>query len=91
MKPAHGWLMLPLLAACAAGVPQWEKPGAAQAAIDQDLQTCRVNAQMPSQPQQGPTPLSSAMPLMDSGQERDAQEAQELRRCMQDKGYSVKR
>ena len=92
MKPAHGWLMVPLLAACAAGAPQWEKPGAAQAAIDEDMQRCRVDARLAPQPRlDGPTATRSGEPLIDGGQERDAQEAQQLRRCMQGKGYSAKR
>jgi hypothetical protein len=84
--------MVPLLAACAAGAPRWDKPGAAQAAIDEDMQRCRVDAQLAPEPRvAGPSPTSSSTPLVDRGQERDAQDAQVVRRCMEGKGYSVKR
>ena len=84
--------MVPLLAACAAGAPQWDKPGAAQAAMDEDVQKCRVEARLSPQTRPaGPNPMTSADPLVDRGQERDAQEAQEVRKCMEGKGYSLKR
>jgi hypothetical protein len=84
--------MVPLLAACAAGTPQWDKPGAAQAAIDEDMQKCRVDTRLSPEPRLGgPSPTTSSTPLVDRGQERDAQEAQEVRKCMEGKGYSVKR
>jgi hypothetical protein len=84
--------MVPLLAACAAGAPQWDKPGAAQAAMDEDMQKCRVTARLsPERRLAGPSPATSADPLIDRGQERDAQEAQDVRRCMEGKGYSLKR
>lgn len=92
MKLAHGWWMIPLLAACAAGTPQWDKPGAAQAAVDEDLQRCRVEARLSPQPHLGgPSAQTSATPLVDRGQEREAQEAQQIRKCMEGRGYSVKR
>ena len=84
--------MIPLLAACAAGAPQWDKPGAAQAAMDEDFQNCRINARLsPERRPAGPNPMTSADPLIDQGQERDAQEAQEVRKCMEGKGYTLKR
>ena len=84
--------MVPLLAACAAGAPQWDKPGAAQAAMDEDEQRCRVEARLSPQtrPAAGPNQVTSADPLIDRGQERDAQEAQEVRKCMEGKGYRLK-
>lgn len=92
MKTAHGWLMIPLLAACAAGTPQWHKPGAAQAAVDEDLQRCRLEARLAPQPERaGPSAQTSATPLADGGQERDAQEAQLVSKCMQNRGYTVRR
>jgi hypothetical protein len=84
--------MVPLLAACAAGTSQWDKPGAAQAAIDEDMQTCRVDARLSPEPRLGgPSPATSGDPFVDRGQERDAQEAQEVRRCMESKGYRAQR
>lgn len=92
MKTARGWLTIPLLAACAAGTPQWDKPGAAQAAVDEDLQRCRVEARLAPQPGlAGPSAPASATPLADRGQERDAQEAQQVSQCMQNRGYTVRR
>lgn len=84
--------MVPLLAACAAGAPQWDKPGAAQAAIDEDMQKCRVDARLSPEPRlAGPGQATSGDALSGRGQERDAQEAQGVRRCMESKGYRVKR
>lgn len=92
MRLAYGWLTVPLLAACAAGTPQWEKAGAGQTAIDEELQRCRVEARLSPPPRpQGPTANTSDSPLVDSGQERDAQDEQRIAKCMQDKGYSAKR
>ena len=83
--------MVPLLAACAAGAPQWDKPGAAQAAMDEDVQKCRVEARLSPQTRPvGPNQMTSAEPLVDRDQERDAQEAQEVRKCMEGKGYRLK-
>jgi hypothetical protein len=91
MRLAHGWLIVPLLAACAASGPKWEKAGAGQTAIDEDEQRCRVEARLEQQPSLAQTQLSSGTPLLDRGQERDAQEEQRIRQCMQNKGYSAKR
>lgn len=92
MRLAYGWLTVPLLAACAAGTPQWEKAGAGQTAIDEELQRCRVEARLSPQPRLGgPNTSTSDSPLVERGQERDAQDEQRIARCMQDKGYSAKR
>ncbi len=92
MRLAYGWLTVPLLAACAAGTPQWEKAGAGQTAIDEELQRCRVEARRPPEPRlSGPNSSTSDSPFADRGQERDAQEEQRTARCMQAKGYSAKR
>jgi hypothetical protein len=92
MRLAYGWLTVPLLAACAAGTPQWEKAGAGQSAIDEELQRCRVEARLSPQPRLGgPNSSTSDSPLVERGQERDAQEEQRTAKCMQDKGYSAKR
>lgn len=91
MKSLPGWLTVPLLVACA-NAPHWEKSGASETAMADDLQQCRVAARLSPSPHiGGSTPLSSATPLMDRTQERDAQEEQQIRKCMQDKGYSLKR
>lgn len=92
MRLAYGWLTVPLLAACAAGTPQWEKAGAGQTAIDEELQRCRLEARLSPEPRlQGPTASTSSSPLFDRGQEREAQDRQRVAKCMQDKGYSARR
>jgi hypothetical protein len=92
MRLAYGWLTVPLLAACAAGTPQWQKAGAGQTAIDEELQRCRVEARLAPEPRLGgPNPNTSDSPLVDRGQEREAQDDQRIARCMQNKGYSAKR
>jgi hypothetical protein len=56
------------------------------------MQKCRVDTRLSPEPRLGgPSPMTSANPLIDRGQERDAQEAQEVRKCMEGKGYSVMR
>lgn len=82
--------MVPLLAACASA-PHWEKSGTSETAMADDLQQCRVGVMLSPQQQLGRTPVSSGTPLMDRGQEREAQDEQQIRKCMQDKGYSIKR
>jgi hypothetical protein len=84
-------LLSPLLAACAAA-PTWNKAGASESATAEDLQRCRVEAR--SAPQTSafatPTPISGS-PMLDRGQERDAQEDRQISDCMRKNGYSLKR
>lgn len=85
------WCLVPLLAACATA-PHWEKAGGNEVAMSEDLQQCRVQARL-STPQTVPssqTGQSSSAPLADRGQERDAQEDQQVADCMRGKGYSLK-
>jgi len=91
MRLAHGWLIVPLLAACAASGPRWEKAGAGQTAIDEDEQKCRVEARLAPQPHLGLPPQSSGTPMIDRGQERTAQESQKIQQCMEGKGYRLTR
>jgi len=63
-----------------------------QRRIDEELQRCRVEARLSPQPRLGgPNTSTSDSPLVERGQERDAQEEQRIAKCMQDKGYSAKR
>jgi hypothetical protein len=92
MKTPLVWLSIPLLAACAASAPTWEKSGAGETAVADDLQQCRVEvSRSPSMSVFAtPTPQSGS-PMMDRGQERDTQDERRVRDCMQTKGYSLKR
>lgn len=85
------WWVVPLLAACATA-PHWEKAGSNEVAMSEDLQQCRVQARSPQQSAlASPTGQTSSAPLVDRGQERDAQEDQQTVNCMRGKGYSLKR
>ena len=91
MRTPSLWILFPLLTACAAPVPTWQKAGASESAINEDLQQCRVKARMAPDPSilAVPSPQSSGSPLMDRGQEAAAKEDQQVRACMQTKGYSL--
>jgi hypothetical protein len=93
MRTPHLLLLLPLLAACANGAPTWQKAGAGESAANEDLQQCRVQARLAPDPSllAVPQPRASGTPLIDRGQERDAKEDQQVRSCMQGKGYALKR
>jgi hypothetical protein len=80
------------LAACAAPAPQWEKPGASQTAVDEAMQQCRVQVSLsPEQRVGSPMARSGATPAIDRIDDRHAREAQQLQRCMQEKGFSLRR
>ena len=91
MRPPYVWMLFPLLAACAADAPTWQKTGASESAINEDLQQCRVQARLSPDPSILATPAvqNSGTPMIDRGQERDAKEDQQVRACMQAKGYSL--
>lgn len=86
------WCVVALLAACATA-PQWEKAGSNEVAMSEDLQQCRMQVRLSTQQAvpTSPTGQTSSSPLADRGQERDAQETQEITQCMRGKGYSLKR
>jgi len=91
MRTPYVWMLFPLLAACAADAPGWQKAGASESAMNEDLQQCRVQARLAPDPAilTAPSPQQSGAPMMDRGQERDAKEAQDVRACMQGRGYSL--
>ena len=91
MRTPYGWLLFPLLAACAGNAPTWQKAGASESATNDDLQQCRVQARQAPDPSimAIPTPQQSGTPMIDRGQERDAKEDQDVRACMQGRGYSL--
>jgi len=83
--------LIVFLTGCAAPVTQWEKPGASQTAVDEAMQQCQVQARLSPQQHRGPTPRTTGTPGMDRVQSRDADEAEQVRKCMLDKGYSQTR
>jgi len=91
MRTPYLWMLFPLLAACAANAPTWQKAGAGESAINEDLQQCRVQARLAPDPSifASPAVQNSGTPMIDRGQERDAKEDQQVRGCMQAKGYSL--
>jgi hypothetical protein len=79
------------VAGCVAPEPNWEKPGASQAAVDEAIQQCRTEARLAQQQHVGtPRPHSSGSPYGDRQDARDAEDAQRLQKCMTGKGYSVR-
>ena len=85
------WIAL-ALAACAAPEPQWEKPGASQATVQDDTVTCRQQARLaPLPPPRIPAPSPSVSTQIMSREEEIAQhEARVFQQCMRDKGYSAR-
>ena len=84
-------MLFPLLAACAGNAPTWQKAGASENALNEDLQQCRVQSRLSPDRSilASPSPQTSGSPMLDRGQERDANEDQQIRACMQAKGYSL--
>ena len=91
MRPSYVWMLFPLLAACAGNAPTWQKSGATENAVNEDLQQCRVQSRLSPDRSilASPSPQTSGSPMLDRGQERDANEDQQIRACMQAKGYSL--
>jgi len=89
------WLVVFALSACAGSVAHWEKSGADQAATNVDTQQCREQARLAQPPPLlTRSPDFTATPVMsdEMREDRDAREAQQFQRCMQEKGYtSVRR
>jgi hypothetical protein len=79
------------LGACASA-PQWEKSGASQTQLDEDMQQCRVKTSLAPEPRVGAlNPSGMGTPAMDRAEQRDAKEGVLFDKCMQDKGYRAKR
>ena len=92
MRTPSLWLAIPLLAACAGTAPTWQKAGASESAVNEDLQSCRVKVRTSPDPSILAAPVQgSGTPMIDRGQERDAKEEQQIRQCMQAKGYNLAR
>jgi hypothetical protein len=85
-------ILVMLLAACSSAAPRWEKPGAGAGAVDEAMQDCRVQASLSPQQHLGaPTPRSGGTPAIDRIEDRQSREAQQFQKCMQDRGFSIKR
>jgi len=84
-------MLFPLLAACVGNAPTWQKSGASENAVNEDLQQCRVQSRLSPDRSilASPSPQTSGSPMLDRGQERDANEDQQIRACMQARGYSL--
>lgn len=92
MRTPTVWMLLPLLAACAGTAPSWQKSGAGETAINEDLQQCRMQVGQAPDPSILTAPVqTSGTPLVDRGQEQQAGESQRIRKCMEGKGYSLTR
>jgi hypothetical protein len=84
------------LAACAAPAPQWEKPGASDAALKEDSEQCRVEARLsphaaaPSASVAGMAPEVAGL-ATSREEERAPHDTGRFQECMRGKGYSVKR
>jgi hypothetical protein len=92
MSPIRYAWIAAALAACATSEPQWEKPGASQAAVQDDTVTCRQQARLTPPPLQrlpSPSPSVSSQ-IMSREEELAQQEALVFQRCMRDKGYSTR-
>ena len=91
----HAWLVALVLAACASSAPQWEKPGATAASMQEDSDQCRSLASLAPMPQHyapapsGAATVSSAM--ITRQEQLAAHESEQFQKCMTDKGYRVKR
>jgi hypothetical protein len=89
----HTWIVLAVLAACAAPEAQWEKAGADEARMRQDSDECRDQARLAqSSPQtvQAPSRQVTTTALTTDG-ERALADIDHFQRCMRAKGYSAKR
>ena len=92
MRTPYVWMLFPLLAACAASAPGWQKAGASESAMNEDLQQCRIQTRVSPDPSILATPSQGiGTPMADRGQERDSSDNQQVRACMQARGYSLRR
>lgn len=86
------WLVLPLAAACASSV-DWSKPGATQAAMDEDVKACRLAAQrVPALPRLRTAPPSgtgSSTTGSDLDADTQLAQAQRIETCMRSRGYQL--
>lgn len=76
------------LAGCAAPATHWEKPGATERMAQEALEECRTQARLSPAPR---VATGLARPgttgAIDRLEERDSRAAEQLRRCMGEKGF----
>lgn len=90
MKTIHACLLTVALAACAAPASQWEKPGASQAAVQEDSARCRDEARLTAPGSQLPSPTITTT-AQTREEERELSELVQFQKCMREKGYSTRR
>jgi hypothetical protein len=79
-----------LLAACAAPETRWDKPGATEAMLKEDTEQCRLQARLAPLPPRRPASPSPSMSskVLERGEERAREDAENFQKCMREKGYS---
>ena len=89
----HAWLLVTLLAACAANAPRWEKSGVTDTQMRADSDACRTQARVSAPPAQPPAPPSPSATtrVLTREDELEQQQAEEFQKCMRAKGYSAAR
>jgi len=91
MKKISACIAALVLGACSS-TPAWEKAGASDTQLGEDMQQCRVQTGLTPEPRIGSlAPSGMGTPAMDRAEGRSAREAVVFDKCMQDKGYRAKR
>ena len=80
------------LAACAASLPHWEKPGASASAVHADSEQCRTLARQEAPlPHLQREPSSTTTQFLTFDQQREQNEVEFFQKCMRDNGYRAAR
>jgi len=89
----HAWVASVVLTACTAPTTRWEKPGATEAMLKEDTEQCRVQARLAPLPPRRPASPSPHMSskVLERGEERAREDAENFQKCMREKGYSAAR
>lgn len=80
---------LVVLAGCESQPIAWHKPGASEATVRDDTQSCQIKARLaPSdRPRPPPSPNAATM-VLSAEDQRQRFEQGEFRKCMEEKGYT---
>jgi len=90
MKTLFACVALAALAACAKPAPKWEKAGASELVVEEAMQSCRLRQELAPQPRSNAPLAPGGTPVIDRIASRDAHDAERLRKCMEEKGFSAK-